>query len=146
MISDPATVSFAKSQGYPIDETYDIYGKEASSYTTVYVMYNHLDRMDVKLGDVVEKGQSIGKPGDTGMSMGNHLHLELFVETNGYVGGFSRIDPLIIYSFLPGAEIGPGYVAPPPDSDVDVEEAVQVVDRRKEKDANIVLFYGKEII
>ena len=37
-------------------------------------LYGHLSRMTVKAGDNVEKGQTIGNSGATGMAAGDHLH------------------------------------------------------------------------
>ncbi|MBR2329360.1 MAG: M23 family metallopeptidase [Clostridia bacterium] len=44
-----------------------------------YSVYAHLDKgsVAVKVGDKVQKGQQIGRMGDTGYSRGNHLHFEL---------------------------------------------------------------------
>jgi murein DD-endopeptidase MepM/ murein hydrolase activator NlpD len=49
-------------------------------------LYAHLNTRDVKVGDEVVAGQSIGQSGKTGHSTGPHLHLEAFY--NG-----ARTDP-----------------------------------------------------
>lgn len=43
----------------------------------VFSMYNHLDRIDVKPGDRVSRGERIGTVGATGFVTGAHLHWEL---------------------------------------------------------------------
>jgi len=53
----------------------------------IYSMYFHLDRMAVKQGDMVAKGQVIGYVGSTGRATGPHLHFG--VRVNGF-----RVDPL----------------------------------------------------
>jgi len=40
-------------------------------------LYGHLRFVDVKLGDVISKGQVIGKSGNSGKSDGPHLHYEV---------------------------------------------------------------------
>lgn len=53
--------------------------------------YSHLDKMLVKNGEHVEKGQKIGKMGRTGRATGPHLHFEVRKDKKA-------IDPL---AFLP---------------------------------------------
>ncbi len=45
----------------------------------VQSLYGHLSSVDVKAGDKVEKGQSIGRSGMTGLAGGDHLHFTMLV-------------------------------------------------------------------
>lgn len=49
--------------------------------------YAHQSKMDVKVGDIVSKGDKIGKTGNTGRSTGPHLHYEIH-----YLG--KKLDPI----------------------------------------------------
>jgi murein DD-endopeptidase MepM/ murein hydrolase activator NlpD len=42
-------------------------------------LYAHLSTIGVKVGDTVEKGQEMGRSGDTGLAVGDHLHYEVLV-------------------------------------------------------------------
>jgi murein DD-endopeptidase MepM/ murein hydrolase activator NlpD len=42
-------------------------------------LYAHLSSMAVKAGDTVEKEQEIGRSGETGMALGDHLHFTMLV-------------------------------------------------------------------
>jgi len=42
-------------------------------------LYAHLSTIDTKVGDVVEKGQTLGRTGATGLAGGDHLHFTLLV-------------------------------------------------------------------
>ena len=52
----------------------------------VTTSYNHLDRIDVQVGDRVERGDAIGRLGSTGQSTGPHLHFSMVV-------GEEAVDP-----------------------------------------------------
>ncbi|MBN1625389.1 MAG: M23 family metallopeptidase [Deltaproteobacteria bacterium] len=60
-------------------------------------MYFHLDKILVKAGDTVEKGQVIGLAGSTGRATGPHLHWG--VRING-----SRVNPLTLVDISKGLE------------------------------------------
>lgn len=45
----------------------------------VQSLYGHLSAFDVKVGDSVEKDQTIGRSGRTGMALGDHLHFTMLV-------------------------------------------------------------------
>jgi len=48
----------------------------------VQSLYAHLSSIDVKVGDTVEKGQTLGRSGMTGLAGGDHLHFTMLV--NGH--------------------------------------------------------------
>jgi murein DD-endopeptidase MepM/ murein hydrolase activator NlpD len=52
-------------------------------------LYAHLSSVNVRVDDQIDKGQFIGRMGNTGHSFGSHLHFEFY--RNGI-----RIDPLSI--------------------------------------------------
>ena len=63
---------------------YVIYLRHADGFETRYA---HLSRIDVREGEMVQRGQRIGAVGSTGASTGPHLHLE--VRLDGHA-----LDPL----------------------------------------------------
>lgn len=72
-----------------IDGTVTIcsYNDETGNYIEVQngnitTRYCHLSKKLVKVGDVVKKGQEIGKMGDTGLVTGPHLHFEIMYNRN----------------------------------------------------------------
>lgn len=42
-------------------------------------LYAHLSSIGVKVGDAVEQGQELGRTGNTGLAIGDHLHFEVLV-------------------------------------------------------------------
>lgn len=64
-------------------------------------MYFHLDKILVKKGDLVDKGQVIGQVGSTGRSSGPHLHWGMRV--NG-----DRVDPIRLTEISKGVDASPG--------------------------------------
>lgn len=48
----------------------------------IYSQYYHLSKMNVKVGDIVKKGDIVGLSGDTGRVSGPHLHFGIMVNNN----------------------------------------------------------------
>lgn len=53
--------------------------------------YAHLNKVHVKMGDTVRRGEQIGDMGDTGRSKGDHLHYEVLYRN-------SKVNPLNYYN------------------------------------------------
>lgn len=53
--------------------------------------YAHLDKIHVKVGDVIRRGDQIADMGNSGRSIGNHLHYEVLYRNN-------RVNPLNYYN------------------------------------------------
>jgi len=62
-------------------------------------LYGHLSRVDVKPGDVVSKGQTLGLSGQTGLAGGDHLHFAILVG-NTYVDPVEWWDPKWVESHV----------------------------------------------
>ena len=43
-------------------------------------IYGHLQRIDVKAGDMIKKGQAMGIAGGTGLALGVHVHFSMQVD------------------------------------------------------------------
>ena len=46
----------------------------------LFSLYSHLSQINVKVGDVVDKGAEIAQTGHTGMAGGDHLHFSILVD------------------------------------------------------------------
>lgn len=92
-------VSYHSGYGNYIVIRHTISGKV---YDTLYA---HLSSTGVSVGQTVSQGTAIGIMGNTGASMGVHLHFE--VHPNGYGGDATTVDPLPYLN-------GNIEVAPPP--------------------------------
>jgi murein DD-endopeptidase MepM/ murein hydrolase activator NlpD len=58
----------------------------------VYSLYAHLSRIDVKMGDIVDRNQVLGLSGATGRVTGPHLHWGIKVQN-------ARVDPFSLVRF-----------------------------------------------
>lgn len=72
----------------------------ASDGREVLIRYAHLtaDGVYVSAGDQVHAGQKLGRPGSTGISTGDHLHIDVFVD-----GGYADPEILLESSSPPPA-------------------------------------------
>jgi murein DD-endopeptidase MepM/ murein hydrolase activator NlpD len=70
-------------------EPLGIYGKTVilDHGMGVFSSYSHMSQIDVKVGDKVEKGATLGRTGTTGLAAGDHLHFAINLQ-----GEF--VDPL----------------------------------------------------
>jgi murein DD-endopeptidase MepM/ murein hydrolase activator NlpD len=59
----------------------------------IYTFYGHLSEIDVRMGDILETGDVLGKVGATGRVTGPHLHWGLTVEK-------ARVNPLELVKLL----------------------------------------------
>src|SRR5947209_6737717 len=46
---------------------------------SLQTLYGHMSRIDVKVGDMVQKQQHIGVSGSTGMAFGDHVHFSMLI-------------------------------------------------------------------
>jgi murein DD-endopeptidase MepM/ murein hydrolase activator NlpD len=46
---------------------------------SLQTLYGHMSKIGVKVGDTIQKGQSIGVSGSTGMAFGDHVHFSMLI-------------------------------------------------------------------
>jgi len=68
----------------------------------LYNLYGHLSQIDVEVGQVVEKGDMVGRVGMSGSAFGLHLHFEVRVGENTYD---RTLNPELWLRPLPGCGI-----------------------------------------
>ena len=66
---------------------------------TLFALYGHMDRIDVQIGQRVQRGDPIGTVGMTGIALGPHIQFEIRVGTNDYA---STRNPMLWIAPLPG--------------------------------------------
>jgi murein DD-endopeptidase MepM/ murein hydrolase activator NlpD len=45
----------------------------------LFTLYSHLSSIDVKVGDPIKQHQPLGKTGETGLAVGDHLHFGVYL-------------------------------------------------------------------
>lgn len=88
----------AIEDGHIVGETIDCQEKAAGNYVLIkhesgYALYAHLDTGSIRVqsGNKVQRGQIIGKVGNTGNSTGPHLHFQLTYNDPRILGWFGGI-------------------------------------------------------
>ena len=46
----------------------------------LFTLYGHLSSIDVKVGDAVKQRQPLGRTGETGLAVGDHLHFGIYLD------------------------------------------------------------------
>jgi murein DD-endopeptidase MepM/ murein hydrolase activator NlpD len=90
----------------------------------VFSSYSHMSQIDVKVGDRVEKGATLGRTGTTGLAVGDHLHFAINLQGD-FVDPLEWWDPHWLKDQVEGvwaqagapaaATASPGEVKPAPD-------------------------------
>ena len=61
-----------------------------------YTCYAHMSKQNVKVGEIVERGDIIGFMGHSGWATGTHVHFEVWIGGKPWMGGH-RINPWTMY-------------------------------------------------
>ncbi len=76
----------------------------------VYVLYGHMNTVDVSAGQHIERGQPVGTVGMTGIAIGPHLHVEVRLGGSTYEQSYN---PDLWLEPLPGLGVVAGQVVTP---------------------------------
>ena len=87
----PGIVTFAGDMG-GYGNTVIIEFIDEESGVGVRLLYAHMHEITVAVGETLEMGDVIGTVGTTGVSTGNHLHMEVSINEDG--GAWRRLNPL----------------------------------------------------
>ena len=78
-----ATVSASNDGVVVLAEFFGIYGNSVviDHGFGLLSLYGHLSSFEVKPGDVVQRGQALGRSGATGLAAGDHLHYSMILQS-----------------------------------------------------------------
>ena len=82
----------------------------------VFSSYSHLNQIDVKVGDKVDKGAVLGRTGTTGLAVGDHLHFAINLQGE-FVDPLEWWDPHWLKDQVEGVWAGAGAAAAAATSD-----------------------------
>jgi murein DD-endopeptidase MepM/ murein hydrolase activator NlpD len=81
----------------------------------LFTLYAHLSRIDVAVDDLVEKDQSLGSSGSTGLAGGDHLHFAVIL-SNTYVDPIEWWDPFWVKTHIEARIAAPTAAEPAADA------------------------------
>lgn len=70
------------------------------------VVYAHLSKVSTSVGATVAAGEVVGEVGTTGSSTGNHLHLEVRQQANGFGSWYRAFDYFLERGVFLGDRVG----------------------------------------
>jgi murein DD-endopeptidase MepM/ murein hydrolase activator NlpD len=77
----------------------------------VFSSYSHMSKIDVKVGDKVQKGAVLGQTGNTGLAAGDHLHFAINLQGE-FVDPLEWWDPHWMKDQVEGVWVHAGAPAP----------------------------------
>jgi hypothetical protein len=76
------TVVFGPGPNYYGNLVVVDHGLSPAGDGNLFTLYAHLQDAQVRFGDLVQRGQSLGRVGDSGIAIGPHLHFEVRIGTD----------------------------------------------------------------